>query len=106
MNAEVAWTKIVTSLKESPAEVATVTKNKKSPIWFTAYTENGEVHVQSAITNKPSAKIAGFRKLSRDEFIRVYPYYRLWAKGECQRQEIRNISVNTSYIFALIARFE
>lgn len=106
MSAENTWEKILSSLKEHPAEVSTITKSKKPSIWFTAYIENEMVHVQNAITIKPSTKILGFRTITKNEFIKVYPYYQPWIKGECQRQIIKEKSVNTSYIFGLIFQFE
>lgn len=106
MSAENTWTQIIASLKDRSAEVSTITKNTKPSIWFTAYVDNDSVRVQSATTNKPSAKISGFRTITKNEFLQVYPYYQPWVKGECQRQVIRDISVNTSYIFGLIFQFE
>ena len=106
MSAEITWAKIIASLKDRPVEVSTITKNTKPSIWFNAYVDNDTVRVESATTKKPSAIISGFRTITKNEFLQVYPYYQPWVKGECQRQVIRDISVNTSYIFGLIFQFE
>lgn len=107
MSADVVWSKIMSSLKEMPNEVATVPSNNKEPLWFNAYIENGDLFVQNAITHRPSTQMSKSRKISRKDFDTVYCYYHRWANGERHlRQEVRTHSMNTAYIFALISRFE
>ena len=41
------------------------------------------------------------RKISKKDFETVYPYYIRWENGERYlRQEVRELSRNTAYIFA------
>ena len=71
------------------------------------YYEGGNVFVENAKLHSPSSKISQSRKINKDLFLRVYSYYPRWANGERHlRQEVREFSWNTAYIFALIAHFE
>jgi hypothetical protein len=107
MSADLLWGKIISSLKEKSTEIATVPSNNKKPLWFNAYYENENIYVQNSMINNPSTKMSQTRKISKKDFETVYPYYIRWAKGETYlRQEVRELSRNTAYIFALIAYFE
>ena len=107
MNCEQIWNKIISSLVETPAEVSTVPSNNKEPLWFNAFIENGDLYVQNAVSHRPSTQMSKSRKISKKDFDIVYSYYHRWANGERHlRQEVRTMSRNTAYIFALISRFE
>jgi len=107
MNAGSTWSNIITSLKETPAEVVTVPSNNKEPLWFNAYIENGDLYVQNSVSHKPSTNISQRRKILKNDFHTVYSYFHRWANGERHlRQEVRKLSQNIAYIFALIAHFE
>ncbi len=107
MNAENTWNNIITRLKEVPADVSTVPSNNKVPLWFYAYVENEALYVQNSITHSPSTNMSERRKVSKVDFETVHAYYHRWANGERYlRQEVRKLSRNTAYIFALIAQFE
>jgi hypothetical protein len=69
-------------------------------MWQNIYVKNSTCHI-------PSTKMSQPRKISKKDFETVYPYYHRWANGERYlRQEVRMLSRNTAYIFALIAYFE
>lgn len=107
MNGENTWKVIVNGLQETPTEIATIPSNKKEPLWFLASIDKGNLYVQSANIHKPSSRISKRRKISEKDFETVYSYYHRWANGERNlRQEVRLLSRNTAYIFALIAYFE
>jgi hypothetical protein len=107
MNAESTWNNIIDLLKEAAAEVVTVPSNNKAPLWFNAYVENGDLFVQNSISHKPSTMMSQRRKISKIDFETVYFYYHRWANGERHlRQEVRTLSRNTAYIFALISKYE
>ncbi len=107
MTSESTWINMIDQLKGTPTEIATVPSNNKEPLWFNAYVENGDLYVQNSISHKPSTKMSQRRKISKNDFDVVYSYYHRWANGERHlRQEVRTLSRNTAYIFALIAYFE
>lgn len=107
MSIDSVWSNIVLRLKENPADVRTVPSNKKQPLWFNAYIENGNLFVHNAISHKPSTEMSQRRKISKKDFEIVYSYYYPWSNGERHlRQEVRMLSRNTAYIFGLIAHFE
>lgn len=107
MNAERMWDNIFARLNETPEDVSTVPSNKRAPLWFFAYIENGRLYIQNSINYEPSTKMSQRREISKNNFIPVYSYYHRWANGERNlRQEVRTISRNTAYIFALISKYE
>lgn len=107
MNGELLWDKIVGILTTNPVEVSTVPSNKKEPLWFSAYTDGGKICVENSKVRNPSTKISQARKITRADFLTVYPFYHRWASGERYlRQEVAMLSQNTAYIFGLIAMFE
>lgn len=107
MNSENTWSRIISELKVAPIELKTVPSNNKEPLWLNAYVENKVLYVQNSIDNKPSTKMSQRRKITKKDFDTVYSYYHRWASGERYfRQEVRLLSRNTAYIFALIAHFE
>lgn len=107
MIGENTWSKTLAHLRNNPTEVATVPSNNRGPLWFKAYIENGDLYVQKSESHNPSTKLSQRRKILKDDFLTVYSYYHRWANGERHlRQEIRMLSRNTAYIFALIALSE
>lgn len=107
MTGENSWTKIITALTDNSTEVVTVPSNKKEPLWFKSYIENGNVYVKNSETHSPPTKMSQPRKITVEDFLTVYAYYHRWANGERHlRQEVRMLSRNTAYIFALIAHFQ
>lgn len=107
MNADQVWINIMTSLNDMPLELSTVPSNNKEPLWFNAFIENGDLFVENAVNHRPSTQMSKVRKISKKDFDTVYSYYYRWASGERYlRQEVRTLSRNTAYIFALISRFE
>lgn len=107
MTCERIWDQIISQLKVTPTEVVTVPSNNREPLWFNAYIENEDVYVQNSINYKPSTKMSERRKIFKNDFEVVYSYYHRWKNGERHlRQEVRTLSRNTAYIFALIAHFE
>jgi len=107
VKAENTWSKIIAQLKEASMEIATVPSNNREPLWFHVCVENGNLYAENSISHKPSTKMSQRRKISKKDFETVFSYYHRWANGERYlRQEVRTLSRNTAYIFALIAHFE
>lgn len=107
MSADQVWRNIISSLNETSAEISTVPSNNKEPLWFNAFIENGDLFVQNSANYRPSTQMSKRRKISKKDFDTVYSYYHRWANGERYlRQEVRTLSRNTAYIFALISKFE
>ena len=107
MNADQVWSNIMVSLNEKPSDLPTIPSNNRIPRWFSAYIENGDLFVKNAVNHRPSTKMSKIRKVSKKDFETVYSFYHRWANVERYlRQEVRTLSRNTAYIFALISRFE
>lgn len=107
MSADQVWSEIMTSLNGKSIELSTIPSNNKEPLWLTAFIENEDLFVNNAVNHKPSTKMSVKRKISKKDFDTVYSYYHRWANGERYlRQEVRILSRNTAYIFALISKFE
>ncbi|KAB2954246.1 hypothetical protein F9B85_00695 [Heliorestis acidaminivorans] len=107
MSIETTWNNIMIRLKETSEDIATVPSNKKEPLWFNCYIENGDLYVQNSTTRTPSTKMSQRRKITKNDFETIYPYYYRWKNGEKHlTQEAKKLSMNTAYIFALIAHFE
>lgn len=95
------WKRIIMQTSNGGDELQT-----KTGLWFRATSGENTVYVSSAKNHTPSSKISAIRPISKYEFLRVYDYYDRWISGEHGvRQEARNISKNTAYIFALIKKY-
>jgi len=106
MIAESLYTKIVNELRAQPTELPTVPSNKTTPKWFRAYIEDGDIYVESAKVNRPSSNMSMRRIISAKDFVKVYSYYDEWANGNTKaKQEAVSESLNSAYIFALIAKY-
>jgi hypothetical protein len=107
MAKELIWDKVISGLSDKPIEIQTIPSNNRQPLWFSAYLESGNIIVENARLHTPSIRVSKLRKIGKDVFLKVYPFYSRWANGEKHlRQEVREISWNTAYIFALINNFE
>lgn len=106
MNGEQLWSKINQSIGNEQIDIKTVPSNNRSPLWYIAYIENGNLYVDNSINRVPSTKMTGRRIITKDDFLTVFQYYHRWANGETNlRQEVRAMSRNTAYIFGLIAKY-
>lgn len=107
MNGEEMWDTVFKALSNSVIELPTIPSTNRKPLWLQAYIDNGVLFVDSAKNNMPSSNMKKRRKITKKDFLTVYPYYHRWAKGErFLRQQVRLLSRNTAYIFALIANYE
>ena len=101
MNVESMWERICDQISEMGEEFQTTTG-----LWFLASSGFNIVIINKAVEHEPSCRIVMERIIPKEEFLNVYPYYEPWIKGKPGiRQEARDISQNTSYIFALIEYF-
>lgn len=107
MDAESTWCSVINNLLKASTDVATVPSNKREPLWFFAFIDNGNLYVENSGNCMPSTKLSQRRKITKSDFLTVYSYYHRWANGERHlRQEVRTLSRNTAYIFGLINRYE
>jgi hypothetical protein len=104
-NAHDFWTRMVSVLERTPLEIQTVRLNGTDGLWFLASVRNNSIKINRAVNHQPSVDITAEWSLSEAEFIEIFPYYDGWKKGEIPRNEIRDLSNKTSYIFALIEYF-
>lgn len=102
MNGETLWNKIISGLPSSGVELQT-----KTGLWFKASSERERLYVDRATEHSPSSKISVQRPISKNDFLFVYSYYARWiSKEKGIGKEVSQKSMNTAYIFALIARFQ
>lgn len=107
MNAEKTWNNMIARLNDSPEEIATVPRNSREPLWFCASIENGNLYIYNAAHHRPSTSLTKKRRITKSDFEKVYSYYFRLANGESNLvKEVAAISMNSAYIYALIARFE
>ena len=99
------WKKIVSELYSKPAEIQTIRLNNSKGVWFLASSRYGIIEINKSQVNKSSSKLKNTRKINKKEFIELYPYYKPWKEG-CSRKSMQGLSLNTSYILALISHFE
>jgi hypothetical protein len=92
-------------LKSQSCEIQTIRLNKTPGVWFLATFEDNTICIDNASAHTPLARISGKRYISEQEFIKISYYYEGWLGGKYKRNNIRNESQNTSYIFALINYF-
>ncbi|OPX45064.1 hypothetical protein CLHUN_12960 [Ruminiclostridium hungatei] len=103
MTSEEAWKKIIDKLSIDPDDYKSVPQINRIPVWFSASTDKEFIFINSAKMESPSSKITTPRKIVFSDFDQVYAVYASWADGEKgARSEVRKISSNTAYIFALI----
>lgn len=106
MDGNILWEVILKALKGSSIEIQTVPSNQRQHLWFCTYLDKDRVYVRNAQNNRPSTKMNLPRIISKVDFLTVYSYYHRWVNGETNlRQEVRLLSRNTAYIFALISHF-
>jgi len=97
------WKHIVSELYSKPIEMQTMGRGR----WFSVYSKDDNIYIDNSQTNKRSVELNSTRKINETEFSKVYPYYPLWRKGKKGlRRFMQKLSLNTSYILALINHFE
>jgi len=76
-------------------------------VWVHASVSNDTIEINRSSEKRPSSKITTPRKISKEEFLELYPFYYKWREGTVSREFIRDsMSQNSSYIFALIHEFD
>lgn len=103
MNSSDVWNLILERANYQEFEIHTVPLNKKEPLWFQISTDGNSIIISQAKDHRPSSTLKMPRTISFDEFDRIYPYYELRPKGVSVSQEAVSKSVNTVYIYGLIA---
>lgn len=106
MDYELLWDKILTHLEVGDIEIHTVPSTNRIPLWLLVSRNNDMILVSCAAEHRPSVDIRSPRNITKHDFLTVAGYYERWHAGETWlRQEVRELSRNTAYIFALIAAF-
>lgn len=106
MDFEKLWNQILRVATEEAIDVSTVPQNNRTPLWFKVYTKEAYLYVNNTPDNNPSVQLSGARQITKGDFINVAGYYERWKIGETYlRQEVREQSRNTAYIFGLISKF-
>jgi hypothetical protein len=99
------WKRIVSELSKAK-EIPTVRRRTAESVWFSAYSIDDNIIITESKIRKPTSKLNCPRKIDEREFSEVYPYYQPWIKGKILRKSMSGLSLNTSYILALINNFE
>ena len=105
-NPSVLWKDILDTLATSPQDIQTVLQDGSGGLWIHAKTENGVVEIDRARDKIPSSGLSTPRYISEKEFVSLYPLYFQWRKGAISREKAKGGSMKSSYIFALIHKFE
>lgn len=106
MDFDKLWDQIFHAATRETFNVSTVPQNRRTPLWFKVYTKNEYLYVDNTSDKSPSVKLSGARRITKDDFLKVVAYYERWRNGETHlRQEVREQSMNTAYIFGLISKF-
>ncbi|MGO4371587.1 hypothetical protein AB4Z21_12465 [Paenibacillus sp. MCAF20] len=103
MNVIEKWNRIIERANNQPFEIHTVPQNKRAPLWFRVSTDGTTLIISQAKDNVPSSTLKMPRTITFKEFERIYPYYHLRLKGASVSQEVMSKSVNSVYIYGLIA---
>lgn len=97
------WQQIIGQAELQDFEIHTVPQSRKTPVWFRVSTDGRTVFINQARENTPSSSLKLPRVITFDEFDRIFPYYELRLNGTSISQEATSKSVNTVYIYGLIA---
>jgi hypothetical protein len=103
MSSAVLWKLIVERTTQSDLEIPTVPLVRRAPLWFRIRSNANAVYINQARENTPSSTLKMPRTITYQEFERIYPYYEQRLKGTAVSQEAASKSVNTVYIYAMIA---
>ena len=107
-NVEALWQNILSTLNKSPQDIRTVLQDGSAgKVWIHASASNNTVKIDKANEKMPSSTLRAPYHISQTEFIELYPIYHKWRAGTVSREYIRdNMSRKSSYIFALIHKFD
>ncbi|KIL37214.1 hypothetical protein SD71_00285 [Cohnella kolymensis] len=103
MSSAVLWERIIERARASEFEIPTAPRVRKTPLWFRVSSKGNALFISQAKDNAPSSSLKMPRRITYDEFERIYHYYDLRLKGAAVSQEVLAKSVNTVYIYGLIA---
>ncbi len=106
MDFERLWDKILCVAESQPFNVVTTPQNNRKPRWYKVCKKEGYLYVDNTVDKTPSVKLRQARKITKKDFLNIAVFYENWKNGEPYlRQEVRNHSMNSTYIFGLISHF-
>lgn len=97
------WNVLVAEISSQAIELPTnpIQKNRK-PKWFKVTYDSDILYITNAQEHKNSCSISTPRKISFEEFKKVYPYYVRRKAGHSISAEVMHITVNQVYHFGLM----
>ena len=101
-NMDFIWDNIIKKIDNRTVDIQTKKLNGEMGVWFSVNVFNDSIIIGKSIINSPSSKLKNQRIISKNEFLNVYQYYSNWKNNEIKRTFLKNLSQNTSYIFAII----
>jgi len=99
------WIKCLSNIGEKGIELPTAPKNNREPVWFRTYAYREFLCIEGAKNHKPSSQLSTTRKISYEEFERVYPLYLKREVGESVSKELAETTYNQVYILSIIKHF-
>ena len=105
-DAEMLWQYIVSELSVFPQDIQTILQDASNGIWVHARVNDGNVEIYKAKDNKPSSSLRSPCYITKSEFIAMHPIYYQWREGKITRADVTQESRKSSYIFALIHKFD
>jgi hypothetical protein len=103
MNSAELWKQIIERARSEAYEIHTVPQSNRQPLWCRISSDGGTLIICKAKDNVPSSRLKIPRAITFEEFDRIFPYYEMRLKGASVSKEAGQKSVNTVYIYGLIA---
>ncbi len=97
---EELWQQIVTDLTNNPRDLQTIPL-RGTGRWFHVSVDGSKILVENAESHTPSSNLAVPRKISRNEFVRMYPIHIRRENGEQVSQEAQRAGHNQVYIYSI-----
>ena len=90
----------------NPHEIPTAPLNRRNPLWFYAYAENGVIYVESAKMHSPSSKISQRRPLNIKEYDTMLDLYHRRKAGEAVSVQAGQMTHNQVYWYGIFKELE
>jgi hypothetical protein len=103
MDSAKLWSRIIERATIQAFEIHTVPQSNRKPLWFRISSDGSSLFVSQAKDHTPSSTLKMPRTITFQEFNRIFPYYELRLQGTSVSKEAGQKSVNTVYIYGLIA---
>ena len=97
-----AWETITHSFNNQVLEFPTNPLQKRDPVWFSAYIQEGKIVINQALHHRPSSQLKYKRVLSYKDFQKVLPLYYMRKNGQQVSKDLSDATMNQVYFLSLI----